>query len=330
MKDEKITIIIPVYNRGRLIAETLLSVLNQTYKNWECIVVDDGSLDDTLAVVSEFVSGDARFKLLSRGERPKGASTCRNIGIEHATGSYLIFLDSDDLLDRFCLEGRLRCARKYPDKDFLVFSVLFFDQKPGDMQEKWLYLHHSNHKLSFLIHGIWQTSGPLWRRESLGRHRFTEGVLSYQDWEFHLRYLCQNEPDYVIIDEVCDVYIRRGEKDNITLSHRSQRFLENRVVLYEQLFPVIMESLGQFNLTRKILIGRYLTLLAFLNQNGTAYQKCITVLKDDLRVSPVLLILIKSYLGVRGMKMVQDRSSLAKFVRFVFRFVLGKYPIFYY
>lgn len=94
-----VSIIIPTFNRAHLISETLNSVLLQTYTNWECIVVDDGSIDNTREVVNAFVGKDSRIILILRDEnRKKGASTCRNIGIENATGNYIQFLDSDDLI----------------------------------------------------------------------------------------------------------------------------------------------------------------------------------------------------------------------------------------
>ena len=94
-----VSIVIPLYNRAELIAETLQSVLMQFYQNWECIVVDDGSTDNSFQVIKSLFEKDNRIKVYERNREPKGASTCRNIGIEKSNGEYIIFLDSDDLLD---------------------------------------------------------------------------------------------------------------------------------------------------------------------------------------------------------------------------------------
>jgi len=94
-----VSIIIPTYNRAHLIGETLDSLLAQTYTNWECIIVDDGSIDSTAEIVNEYLIKDNRFLFIKRAKtRIKGASTCRNIGLEHANGEYIQFLDSDDLI----------------------------------------------------------------------------------------------------------------------------------------------------------------------------------------------------------------------------------------
>lgn len=94
-----VSIIIPTYNRAHLIGETLKSVLEQTYKNWECIVVDDGSKDETSEIVQCYLDKDSRFKYYLRPKnRPKGANACRNYGFELSKGEYIQWLDSDDLI----------------------------------------------------------------------------------------------------------------------------------------------------------------------------------------------------------------------------------------
>ena len=77
MENKLISIIIPTYNRAHLIGETLNSLLAQTYKDWECIIVDDGSTDDTNNVVEEYVAQDNRFIFVYRPrDRRKGANAC--------------------------------------------------------------------------------------------------------------------------------------------------------------------------------------------------------------------------------------------------------------
>lgn len=95
----KISVIIPTYNRAHIIKDALESVLMQTYSNWECIIIDDGSTDHSERIIKEFIGIDHRFKFIKRPPtRIKGAATCRNIGLENATGDYIQFLDSDDFI----------------------------------------------------------------------------------------------------------------------------------------------------------------------------------------------------------------------------------------
>ncbi len=109
MMNPLVSIIVPTYNRSHLIIETLLSVRNQIFDAWECIIVDDGSTDDTITVVTDFIKGDNRFRLLVRpDDRKKGASTCRNIGLENSKGRFIQFLDSDDIISPDKIDEQLK------------------------------------------------------------------------------------------------------------------------------------------------------------------------------------------------------------------------------
>lgn len=94
-----VSIIIPTYNRAQLLGETLDCVLTQTYSNWECIVVDDGSFDETPMILKEYSNKDSRFRYVVKPDGiKKGASISRNLGLKLAKGEFIQFLDSDDIL----------------------------------------------------------------------------------------------------------------------------------------------------------------------------------------------------------------------------------------
>ncbi|WP_203256661.1 glycosyltransferase family 2 protein [Hyunsoonleella ulvae] len=92
----KVSIITPTYNSNRFIESTIKSVLNQTYTNWELILVDDASTDDTLSIINTFLSKYPNIKVFTN-ETNQGAAITRNHGIEYATGDLIAFLDADDL-----------------------------------------------------------------------------------------------------------------------------------------------------------------------------------------------------------------------------------------
>ena len=91
-----VSIITPTYNSSIYIAETINSVLRQSYTNWEMLIVDDASNDNTCEIVIEFVNKDSRIKLIQL-QKNGGAGLARNIAIKKATGTYIAFLDADDL-----------------------------------------------------------------------------------------------------------------------------------------------------------------------------------------------------------------------------------------
>lgn len=189
MSSSLVSIIIPLFNRQELVKETLDSVLAQTYPHWECIVVDDGSTDDSVAVVSEYAARDARFKIFERHRGPKGAPTCRNIGLEKAEGEYVIFLDSDDLLAEFCLESRIQFTKEQ-FLDFGVFqsNYLIEGRYLNDVP---IAKKSDDYLLSFLSHDLpWCITSVLWKRGILQTlNGFIETFSRLQDPELHTRAL---------------------------------------------------------------------------------------------------------------------------------------------
>lgn len=96
MKNNLVSIITPTYNSAKFIAETIQSVQNQSYNNWEMIIVDDKSVDNTTAIIAQFSSQDQRIKLFQMTSN-SGPAKARNVGIANAMGKYMTFLDADDL-----------------------------------------------------------------------------------------------------------------------------------------------------------------------------------------------------------------------------------------
>ena len=129
-----ISVIIPCYNYGHLIAETLDSLLTQTYIYVEVIVIDDGSTDNTEDVVNEYARKDNRVKYYKYTNTGLGAS--RNRGLEKATGNYIQFLDADDLLENRKFEIQLQIFKDNPQVDVVYSSVRYFTNAPFDQVDR--------------------------------------------------------------------------------------------------------------------------------------------------------------------------------------------------
>lgn len=184
------SIIIPVYNRSKLIYKALNSVANQLYTNWECIIVDDGSTDSTLEIVERYASKDSRFVIYKRDRPPKGASTCRNIGLENAKGKYIIFLDSDDYLLEHCLLIRLREFEKHPELDFIVFQMLVYKEATGNKVLWNISTEDSDLERFLNFDFVWSITSPIWKHKTLLKLRgFDEELSCWQDVDLSLRAL---------------------------------------------------------------------------------------------------------------------------------------------
>jgi glycosyltransferase involved in cell wall biosynthesis len=122
----KISIITPCYNSAQFISRTIESVVAQTYQNWEMLIVDDCSTDESCKIVLEYSQKDARIKLYKM-ERNYGAAVCRNVAIEFSQGQYLAFLDSDDIWYPEKLEKQLWFMQEN-DCDFSFTEYEYIDE----------------------------------------------------------------------------------------------------------------------------------------------------------------------------------------------------------
>lgn len=186
---ELVSIITPSFNREDLVSETLESILGQSYPNWENIIVDDGSTDRTKEIVDSYVVRDPRFRRFDRKGNPKGACTCRNEGVGRSRGKYVVFLDTDDIIEPFCLEQRVAAMESRPELDFGIFPGLMFEKVPYDLG-LWWNIDKIEDELSrqFKQDAICQGTGVMWRRESFERiGMWDASLMLWQDIDLFFR-----------------------------------------------------------------------------------------------------------------------------------------------
>ncbi|WP_163409473.1 glycosyltransferase family 2 protein [Flavobacterium ajazii] len=119
---ELVSILTPTYNAEKFIQATIESVLNQTYQNWEMILVDDGSTDQTVPIIEDFAQQDNRIKLFKLSEN-KGNGFARNAALENAVGKYIAYLDADDLWFPEKIEKQIHFLKR----NDLYFTFSFYD-----------------------------------------------------------------------------------------------------------------------------------------------------------------------------------------------------------
>jgi glycosyltransferase involved in cell wall biosynthesis len=192
-----VSVIVPTYNYGHFIGDALQSVRNQTHTNWECIVVDDGSTDDTAEVVARFHAEDARIRYVRQDNARQGAA--RNNGIRQSRGEYFQFLDADDLIEPEKIETQLRFLHNNKDADVVYSDIRYFDSEdPGHIrraailgEEPWMpQISGSSHEFLMRIvrNNIMPINAPLVPRsviEQVGL--FDEDLTPVEDWAFHIR-----------------------------------------------------------------------------------------------------------------------------------------------
>lgn len=185
----RVSIITPSFNRAHVFSQTLDSVLAQTHEAWELVIVDDGSTDDTEALVATYAARDPRIRFHRRSREPKGACTCRNEGVGFARGEYLLFLDTDDLLEPFCLEQRVRAMDAQPALDFAIFPSLMFENEPHDLRTWWNVDKPQTELVrQFRQDAIAQGTGVMWRKDAFERIGMWDAELRiWQDIDLFFR-----------------------------------------------------------------------------------------------------------------------------------------------
>ncbi|MFZ2227671.1 MAG: glycosyltransferase family 2 protein [Candidatus Nanopelagicaceae bacterium] len=141
----KVSVVIPVYNKSRWIEETLKSVANQSYKDWECIIIDDGSTDESLEVINTFIkSNPGKWKLLTQNN--SGQCIARNRGIAESTGEYVAFLDGDDTWAANKLDVQVELLDANQDASLVLCPYRIYKQ--GEDEERGrIVLHKNNRKM---------------------------------------------------------------------------------------------------------------------------------------------------------------------------------------
>ena len=186
--NNKISVIIPTYNRGNIIENSITSILNQTYKNWEVLIIDDGSTDNTKEVIDKFE--DKRIKYI-KIKKNLGSPNARNIGIGKATGKFISFQDSDDIFYPNKLELQLNnMINQKSHLDFCKIKVIFSNSLqyivPYEYQEKNIILGNI---FSELINNgnFISTQSILVRKRIIKKYFFDINMPRLQDYELILR-----------------------------------------------------------------------------------------------------------------------------------------------
>ncbi len=191
-----ISIIIPVYNTSKYLRQTLDSVIRQSFTDWELIIVDDGSTDDSGLVCDEYAARDMRIRVIHKPNG--GVSSARNVGIKAAVGQYISFIDGDDYVERDFLE-KMYCAIENHHAD-IVCCRLVFGSSRGSWSQKAHATSFYNRKeaivqmlLPFSYHG-WPVN-KLYRKDIIANREllFDEKLKYCEDEVFVLQYLLSIE-----------------------------------------------------------------------------------------------------------------------------------------
>ncbi|MFG6098298.1 glycosyltransferase [Leptothoe sp. ISB3NOV94-8A] len=230
-----ISVIVPVFNSERTIAETLQSVLKQTFVDFEVIVVNDGSQDSTLDKIAAI--NDQRIKVFSYEN--SGVSFSRNRGVSHASGDFIAFLDADDLWTTDKLMSQVTALQQSPQA-VVAYSWVDCIDEAGTFLRNGRHPKYTGNVYQKLLLGNFLESGstPLVRKQVFqDAGGFNTALLTNEDWEMWVR--LAKDYEFVLVPEVQVLYRISARSKSFNLTRHEQ----TRLRIIEQVFEQVPETL---------------------------------------------------------------------------------------
>ena len=316
-KNFLISIIIPVYNVEIYIEQCLDSIKKQSYQNFEVIIVNDGSQDNTESICKKIAQSDARFKYFSKENG--GVSSARNFGLDNANGHYITFIDGDDWVDPNHLEILIKSITEnnsdiaicsYKEFKNNIFYIRYYTNK-----EKYLLNFNRMTKEDFLINfpKLLSTNvcfnnavSKLFRRDLVKDLKFDSKLIYAEDLDFYFR-LYLNTESISFINEETYVYRIHGDS---TTSGFTQEHAEQELSIYKKMYEKIYElglpTINYLNkldfllnarkdfLANKVLLNEYFEYLDDIKNNVIYPNKLISIVVPVYNVAPYLNLCLES------------------------------------
>ena len=211
-----VSIIIPTFNRAHLIGETLNSVLAQTYTNWECIVVDDGSTDETDKVMADYCAKDQRFQYHHRPDnRLPGGNGARNHGLEITEGDFIIFFDSDDLMTTDHIKEKIK-ALINTNCDYVIAKTKNFNGIDAYLEGRYAKITNELTAENYICQTInWLTPDVCIKTKLAKSINFIEDLRSGQEFNYFSKLVLKSVnatfvDEYLTLRRIHENSIRSG------------------------------------------------------------------------------------------------------------------------
>jgi glycosyltransferase involved in cell wall biosynthesis len=239
-----VSIIIATFNRANLILETLESIQKQTFKNFECIIIDDGSSDTTEFVVTEFIKNDIRFSFHKRPNQiKKGHCGSRNYGFELSKGKYVNWFDDDDIMHPQCIEKKIVKAEEN-NFDFVTCEISRFSDdinrnRPiiNDYTEGLILQNYYIGNIGFY------SVCSLWKKVFLEKNNFffEENYKPLEDWYFNI---CAQliTDNYYIVKEVLVFYRLHSNTISDKLSKYNEKLIYQEFLVRKKVYYLYIEK----------------------------------------------------------------------------------------
>lgn len=226
----KISIIVPCYNQAQYLDECLQSVLDQTYQNWECIIVNDGSPDNTEEVALAWTQKDSRFKYVKKENG--GLSSARNAGIKNSVGEYILPLDADDKISEDYIQLGIQRFIDYPETKLVYCNAWLF----GTTNCLWNLPEYSYFEMLFANQIF--CSAIFKKKDWIRAKGYDETIrIGLEDWDFWLRIL--SKESIVVKLPIVGFFYRKKEVSMITELAVNPNSKRNENYIFLKQIPVV-------------------------------------------------------------------------------------------
>jgi glycosyltransferase involved in cell wall biosynthesis len=235
-----VSVIVPCYQHAHFLDQSLKSVLDQTYNNWECIIVNDGSPDETNLVALKWTAKDERFKYLE--QENKGLSGARNAGIEICEGEYILPLDADDILDKDYLKTIVPEILKQPEAAVISCYTKFFQGNTNTIVGE---LKPESGTVTSLLYQNQLVATSLFRKASWKQVGGYDETMKkgFEDWDFWISIVKLNK-NYIVIQKYLFFY--RKAKTSMLVDTIGNHFENNKEYIVKKHASLYIEDFDNF------------------------------------------------------------------------------------
>ena len=226
LNSQLVSIIIPCHNQGEFLNDTLESIQQQEYQNFECLLINDGSIDNSEAIGLKWQNEDSRFKYFD--QKNKGVSSARNLGLNQANGDFIQFLDADDIISKDKLSSSLSYFIVDESLDIVISNFSMFTGGIKNITNPYCDLSAIKFSLESILFQ-WQISFslpihcPLMRARIVKSSRFDEELSAQEDWLFWVS-IFKTNPKTAFIDKTM-AYYRNNPSGRTTRDYYDDQLL---------------------------------------------------------------------------------------------------------
>lgn len=262
MKKSKVSVIMPVYNGERYIREAIKSILNQTYKNFELLIIDDCGQDKSMDIARAYAKIDDRIRIIYNRSN-KGIAYSRNVGLDVCDGEYIAIMDDDDYAFNYRLSKQVEFLDNNPQYDVVGGKAKWIDGEGRVIKpEIDLLKDEKKIKAMFLFFNIFNNSEVMFRKEIVDKYniRYEDGLLGMEDFKFWIRV-----SKISAISNIDDLILLHRMTPNNETNRVMNEKQDERKELFSSLQRYSLELSG-FKLTEE----QYRILSKILNEDGTS------------------------------------------------------------